>query len=111
MSIITEFFSLLSQQHTGVSLDILEEMILMSNIEIENMDLSNNDISNFPIILIILILENSKYKMDNKPKYIPGMVRKVVVTSTTSYILTPTMETSNRMIRYFRDKKNHFLRV
>ncbi|POG75203.1 hypothetical protein GLOIN_2v1770404 [Rhizophagus irregularis DAOM 181602=DAOM 197198] len=39
-----EFLSLLSQQHTGVSLDILEEMILMSNIEIENMDLSNNDI-------------------------------------------------------------------
>ncbi|CAG8637112.1 14601_t:CDS:2 [Rhizophagus irregularis] len=74
-----EFFSLLSQQHTGVSLDILEEMILMSNIEIENMDLSNNDI--------------------------------IVVTPTTSYILTPTMETSNRVIRYFRDKKNHFLRV
>uniref|UniRef100_U9UJW2 RNA-dependent RNA polymerase n=1 Tax=Rhizophagus irregularis (strain DAOM 181602 / DAOM 197198 / MUCL 43194) TaxID=747089 RepID=U9UJW2_RHIID len=39
------------------------------------------------------------------------MVRKVVVTPTTSYILTPTMETSNRVIRYFRDKKNHFLRV
>ncbi|CAB4393802.1 unnamed protein product [Rhizophagus irregularis] len=81
MSIITEFFSLLSQQHTGVSLDILEEMILMSNIEIENMDLSNNDISNFPIILIILILENSKYKMDNKPKYIPEFIVLYVMVS------------------------------
>ncbi|PKB96884.1 hypothetical protein RhiirA5_434075 [Rhizophagus irregularis] len=39
------------------------------------------------------------------------MVRKVVVTPTTSYILTPTMETSNWVIRYFRDKKDHFLRV
>ncbi|PKK63030.1 hypothetical protein RhiirC2_855287 [Rhizophagus irregularis] len=59
-------------------------------------------------------LEDLKYKIDNKPKYISyycGMVRKVVVTPTTCYILTPTMETSNRVIRYFRDKKDHFLRV
>ncbi|PKC05397.1 hypothetical protein RhiirA5_502136 [Rhizophagus irregularis] len=44
-------------------------------------------------------LEDLKYKIDNKPKYISyycGMVRKVGVTPTTSYILTPTMETSNR---------------
>ncbi|RGB33663.1 RNA dependent RNA polymerase-domain-containing protein [Rhizophagus diaphanus] len=52
--------------------------------------------------------------MESKPRHIPyycGMVRKIVVTPTTSYILTPTIETSNRVIRYFRDKKDHFLRV
>ncbi|PKC64866.1 hypothetical protein RhiirA1_454870 [Rhizophagus irregularis] len=40
------------------------------------------------------------------PKYIPyycGMVRKVIVTPTTSYILIPTMETSHRVIRHFHD--------
>jgi RNA-dependent RNA polymerase len=39
------------------------------------------------------------------------MMRKVVVTPTTMYVLTPTMETSNRVIRHFRDKKDNFLRV
>ncbi|PKY36772.1 hypothetical protein RhiirB3_460148 [Rhizophagus irregularis] len=67
-----EFFSLLSQQPTGVSLNIL----------------------------------NLKYKLVNESTYIPyycGMVRKVIVTPTTSYILIPTMETSHRVIRHFHD--------
>ncbi|PKK60175.1 hypothetical protein RhiirC2_793717 [Rhizophagus irregularis] len=82
-------------------------MILMSNIEIENMDLSNNDISNFPIILIILILENSKYKMDNKPKYIPGMVRKVVVTSTTNEVLSKVGSSNDDTSNHYGTASSH----
>ncbi|UZO06348.1 uncharacterized protein OCT59_026674 [Rhizophagus irregularis] len=52
-----------------------------------------------PLTYLSSELEDLKYKIDNKPKYISyycGMVRKVGVTPTTCYILTPTMETSNR---------------
>ncbi|PKY32507.1 RdRP-domain-containing protein, partial [Rhizophagus irregularis] len=97
-----EFFSLLSKQPTRVSLDILEGIY------------SRKKRIYDPLNYLRSELNNPKHKMDSKPKHIPyycGMVRKVVVTPTTSYILTPTIETSNRVIRYFRDKKDHFLRV
>ncbi|RIA87188.1 RNA dependent RNA polymerase-domain-containing protein [Glomus cerebriforme] len=58
--------------------------------------------------------DTNRMNVENKPKNIPSqcaMMRKVVVTPTTMYVLTPTIETSNRVIRYFRDKKDHFLRV
>ncbi|GBB90958.1 hypothetical protein RclHR1_18010004 [Rhizophagus clarus] len=56
-------------------------------------------------------LKNVKHEIEIQPRSYCGMVRKIVVASTTSYIITPTIETSNRVIRYFRDKKDHFLRV
>jgi hypothetical protein len=61
-----------------------------------------------------LRLEVMKLDIERKPKHVPSdcvMIRKVVITPTTMYILMPTMETSNRVIRHFRDKKDNFLRV
>ncbi|RIA92260.1 hypothetical protein C1645_765566, partial [Glomus cerebriforme] len=49
-----------------------------------------------------------------KPNHVPSycaMMRKIIVTPTTMYMLPPTMETSNRVIRHFQDKKDNFLRV
>ncbi|CAG8525700.1 7878_t:CDS:2, partial [Ambispora gerdemannii] len=39
------------------------------------------------------------------------LMRKVVITPTAMYILLPTMETSNRIIRLFKSHKDRFLRV
>ncbi|CAB5391526.1 unnamed protein product [Rhizophagus irregularis] len=52
--------------------------------------------------------------IDINPKYIPShcvMMRKVVISPTTMYLLHPTIETSNRVIRRFRDKMDNFLRI
>jgi hypothetical protein len=52
--------------------------------------------------------------IDIKPKYVPShcvMIRKVVISPTTMYFLPPTIETSNRVIRRFRDKLDNFLRI
>ncbi|GBC04988.1 hypothetical protein RclHR1_00060001 [Rhizophagus clarus] len=49
-----------------------------------------------------------------KPITIPDycvMMRKIIVTPTTMYMLPPNMETSNRVIRNFKEKKDRFLRV
>ncbi|CAG8641279.1 4906_t:CDS:2 [Paraglomus brasilianum] len=51
---------------------------------------------------------------DNRQETVPSycvMMRKVVITPSKMYILPPTMETSNRTIRYFKDHKERFLRV
>ncbi|RGB35100.1 RNA dependent RNA polymerase-domain-containing protein [Rhizophagus diaphanus] len=97
-----EFYSLLSQQSIKDSLNILEG-IYSKKKRIYN-----------PLPYLRSELENLKYKLVNESKYMPYycvMVRKVIVTPTTSYILTPTMETSNRVIRHFHDMKDHFLHV
>src|SRR6185295_19425589 len=39
------------------------------------------------------------------------MMRKVVVTPSKMFILPPTIETSNRIIRQYKYHKEHFLRV
>ncbi|RUS27038.1 RNA dependent RNA polymerase-domain-containing protein [Jimgerdemannia flammicorona] len=39
------------------------------------------------------------------------MARKVIVTPTTIYVLEPTMETSNRVLRHYRHVQDRFLRV
>jgi hypothetical protein len=95
-----DFFDLLSQQSTRIALDILEGIY------------SRKKRIYDPLSYLRSELNNKKHKIETKniPSYC-GMVRKVVVTPTTSYILTPTIETSNRVIRYFKDKKDHFLRV
>ncbi|GBB88560.1 hypothetical protein RclHR1_01510011 [Rhizophagus clarus] len=52
--------------------------------------------------------------IDVEPKYVPShcvMMRKVVISPTTMYFLPPSMETSNRVIRRFRDKMDNFLRI
>ncbi|EXX68450.1 uncharacterized protein OCT59_016035 [Rhizophagus irregularis] len=52
--------------------------------------------------------------IDFRPKHVPdhcSMMRKVIVTPTTMYMLPPNMETSNRVIRYFKCVKDNFLRV
>ncbi|RIA85008.1 putative RNA-dependent RNA polymerase 1 [Glomus cerebriforme] len=54
------------------------------------------------------------YDISINSEYIPpycSMMRKVVVTPTTMYMLAPNAETSNRVIRHFQDKKDNFLRV
>ncbi|CAB5393456.1 unnamed protein product [Rhizophagus irregularis] len=64
--------------------------------------------------LSYLRLEVMKLDVEEKSSHVPSdcvMIRKVVITPTTMYILMPTMETSNRVIRHFRDKKDNFLRV
>ncbi|CAG8617752.1 hypothetical protein GLOIN_2v1578121 [Rhizophagus irregularis DAOM 181602=DAOM 197198] len=64
--------------------------------------------------LSYLRLEVMKLDVEEKSNHVPSdcvMIRKVVITPTTMYILMPTMETSNRVIRHFRDKKDNFLRV
>ncbi|CAG8483573.1 7867_t:CDS:2 [Paraglomus brasilianum] len=51
---------------------------------------------------------------DNRQETVPSycvMMRKVVITPSKMYILPPTIETSNRTIRYFKDHKERFLRV
>jgi hypothetical protein len=65
----------------------------------------------------LLYLRSEFRKLKNvtiKPNHVPDyctMMRKVIVTPTTMYMLPPTMETSNRVIRNFKDKKDNFLRV
>ncbi|CAG8497276.1 1681_t:CDS:2 [Cetraspora pellucida] len=49
-----------------------------------------------------------------RPDYVPHycvLMRKVVITPTTLYMIPPVMETSNRVIRHFKNYKNNFLRV
>ncbi|CAG8486874.1 30761_t:CDS:2 [Gigaspora margarita] len=58
----------------------------------------------------ILELKDIKIKSDLVPHYCV-LMRKVVVTPTTMYMLPPVMETSNRVIRHFKNYKNNFLRV
>ncbi|GBC00871.1 hypothetical protein RclHR1_00040022 [Rhizophagus clarus] len=58
--------------------------------------------------------EVAKLGFGTRPKHVPSycvMMRKIVITPTTMYILPPTMETSNRVIRHFHSRKDHFLRV
>jgi RNA-dependent RNA polymerase len=96
-----DFFSLLARLPTQSAIHILETIHSkkkrlydpLSYLRLEVMKLNN---------------------VESKSKHVPSycvMMRKVVVTPTTMYVLTPTMETSNRVIRHFRDKKDHFLRV
>jgi len=39
------------------------------------------------------------------------MIRKVVITPSKTVILPPTIETSDRIIRHYKDHREHFLRV
>ncbi|CAG8577530.1 1329_t:CDS:2, partial [Paraglomus brasilianum] len=55
-------------------------------------------------------LQGGDSRQETVPSYCV-MMRKVVITPSKMYILPPTMETSNRTIRYFKDHKERFLRV
>ncbi|CAG8567884.1 9056_t:CDS:2 [Gigaspora margarita] len=96
-----EFYKILSRQSPGIAVRILETIAARKKRIFDPMSFLNNE---------ILKLLN----VDVKAKYVPPycvMMRKVVVTPTTMYILPPSMETSNRVIRHFRDYKDNFLRV
>ncbi|CAG8694444.1 16564_t:CDS:2, partial [Dentiscutata heterogama] len=58
----------------------------------------------------ISMLKDNVIKTDCVPHYCV-LMRKAVVTPTTMYLLPPVMETSNRVIRHFKNFKNNFLRV
>ncbi|KAG0237883.1 hypothetical protein BGW41_008309 [Actinomortierella wolfii] len=48
------------------------------------------------------------------PRIVPHhnvLLRKVIITPTTMYLLPPTIETSNRIIRKFQEYEDYFLRV
>jgi RNA-dependent RNA polymerase len=98
-----DFFSLLSQQPSQSAIYILNT-IHAGKKRIYN-----------PLSYLRSELETMKLNsVEIKPNHIPShcvMMRKVVITPTTMYMLTPSIETSNRVIRRFRDKKDNFLRI
>ncbi|CAO3621898.1 unnamed protein product [Cunninghamella echinulata] len=53
----------------------------------------------------------SKVTHDRKIPNHCAMLRKVIVTPTTMYIQPPTLETTNRIVRHFKDYADRFLRV
>ncbi|RIA90179.1 RNA dependent RNA polymerase-domain-containing protein [Glomus cerebriforme] len=94
-----DFFSLLCQQQTQTAVKILETIYARKKRIYDPLSYLNSELN---------IMRASSVN------YIPPhcvMMRKVVITPTTMYILAPTMETSNRVIRRFRDKKDNFLRI
>ncbi|CAG8489996.1 3781_t:CDS:10, partial [Racocetra fulgida] len=96
-----DFYKILSQQSSGIALRILETIAARKKRVYDPLTILKNE---------ILKLLN----VDVKAKYVPSycvMMRKVVVTPTTMYILPPSMETSNRVIRHFQNCKDNFLRV
>ncbi|CAG8567169.1 13561_t:CDS:2 [Dentiscutata erythropus] len=96
-----DFYKILSRQSTGIAVRILETIAARKKRIFDPLAFINNEILKL-------------FNVDVKAKYVPPycvMMRKVVVTPTTMYILPPSMETSNRVIRHFRDYKDNFLRV
>ncbi|CAG8460481.1 5250_t:CDS:2, partial [Racocetra persica] len=96
-----DFYKILSQQSSGIALRILETISARKKRFFDPLTTLRSE---------ILKLSN----VDVKAKYVPSycvMMRKVVVTPTTMYILPPSMETSNRVIRHFQNCKENFLRV
>ncbi|CAI2178873.1 1603_t:CDS:2 [Funneliformis geosporum] len=94
-----EFFSLLNDLPTESATYILESIYAKKKRQFDP--------------LSYLRYESMRH-VERKPRHVPSycaMMRKVVVTPTTMYILTPTMETSNRVIRHFHHMKDNFLRV
>src|ERR1043165_7838208 len=99
-----EFVSLLSQQPVQLALYILEKIYEGKKRIYDPLSYLRSEVSQ-------QVINRFEKK---KPNHVPTfcvMMRKVVVTPTTMYILPPTMETGNRVIRYFRKKKENFLRV
>ncbi|GBB93343.1 hypothetical protein RclHR1_02150030 [Rhizophagus clarus] len=96
-----EFFSFLSNQPKGIVLYVLEKMFEEKNRIYDPLSYLRTD---------IMKRNNVSVKLDDIP-YHCAMIRKVVVTPTTMYMLPPNMETSNRVIRNYEDKKDNFLRV
>ncbi|KAF9959907.1 hypothetical protein BGZ65_012983 [Modicella reniformis] len=53
-------------------------------------------------------------RMPTRPRIVPSQcvfLRKLIVTPTTIHLQLPTIETSNRIIRHFKDMSDFFLRV
>ncbi|CAB5369535.1 unnamed protein product [Rhizophagus irregularis] len=96
-----DFFSFLSVQPKDAVIYVLEKIFE-----------EKNHIYN-PLLYLRSEIKkriNVSVKFNEVPNHC-AMMRKVVVTPTTMYMLPPTMETSNRVIRNYEYKKDNFLRV
>ncbi|CAG8594773.1 3523_t:CDS:2 [Diversispora eburnea] len=96
-----EFYKILVGLPKHMGLEIIETFSSHKRREFEPLKYLNNEVQK---------QKNQPRKIRNVPPYCV-MMRKVVVTPTTMYILPPTMETSNRVIRHFKSYKDNFLRV
>ncbi|KAG0266423.1 hypothetical protein DFQ27_009799 [Actinomortierella ambigua] len=65
----------------------------------------------------LVVLKNEVRRLNHipvHPRMVPNhnvLLRKVVVTPTTMYLIPPTIETSNRIIRRYQEYEDFFLRV
>ncbi|RHZ65049.1 hypothetical protein Glove_319g157 [Diversispora epigaea] len=99
-----EFYKILAglqKQNKHMGLEIIENLSSYKRREYEPLSYLKSEVQR---------QKNQPRKIRNVPPYCV-MMRKVVVTPTTMYILPPTMETSNRVIRHFKSYKDNFLRV
>ncbi|CAG8444865.1 5544_t:CDS:10 [Acaulospora morrowiae] len=94
-----EFYKILFSQPKSVALDIMEKISVTKQRVYD------------PLTYLKLEIRNFTAQQSRKVPPYCVMMRKVVVTPTTMYILPPTMETSNRVIRHFKSYKDNFLRV
>ncbi|GBC02547.1 hypothetical protein RclHR1_04680008 [Rhizophagus clarus] len=98
-----DFFTLLSKLPTQIAITILEKIYARKKRIYDPLSYLQSELK---------IIESKN--IDIKPKYVPShcvMMRKVVISPTTMYFLPPIIETSNRVIRRFRDKIDNFLRI
>ena len=96
-----EFMQLLANQKKETALSILHKFYQFKQRIYDPLSRLTSEIAKFQ-------------RGDGQEKAIPSycvMMRKVVVTPSKMFILPPTIETSNRIIRQYKDHKEHFLRV
>ncbi|CAG8450691.1 5457_t:CDS:2 [Paraglomus brasilianum] len=96
-----EFMDLLAQQKKETALTILDNFH-------QRKQRLYDPLSH--LMFEVAKLQGGDSRQETVPSYCVKM-RKVVITPSKMYILPPTMETSNRTIRYFEDHKERFLRV
>jgi RNA-dependent RNA polymerase len=96
-----DFFSFLSDQPKETIIYVLEKMFEEKNRVYDPLSYLRSEVKK---------RNNISVKFNDVPNHC-AMMRKVIVTPTTMYMLPPTIETSNRVIRNYEDKKDNFLRV
>ncbi|KAG9298243.1 hypothetical protein G9A89_002731 [Geosiphon pyriformis] len=93
-----EFFELLARQPKEVAIEIMKTFAAPKKRIFD------------PSAELLKLNGNIRPENIKPPEYCV-LMRKAVITPTHMYLLLPTMETSNRIIRHFRDHRDHFLRV
>ncbi|CAG8473367.1 2338_t:CDS:2 [Acaulospora colombiana] len=96
-----EFYDILSNQPKSFALDFMERISARKQREYDPLTYLN---------VRICKQKSGPRKSYNVPPFCV-MMKKVVISPTTMYILPPAMETSNRVIRHFKSYKDNFLRV